>query len=274
MKTAIVGLGLIGSEWAKHLHADGLLAATWNRTPKLEFPLYTPNLAELPARATIIHVVVSDEEALLSVIRTLAPGLTAAHRIIQSTTVDSGTSSEAKAIVEDRGARYLEAPFTGSLPAAQQRQTIFFLGGDNALIEELLPYLRHLSQKWFIIGTNEQACALKLSMNLQIASAMEALAEALTICRGSGISDEVFFRAFRENASYSGVAKLKENKLQDHDFAPQFSVKHMAKDMRLLQTAQGEGFPVLDAVRSVLKNAQERGLGDLDFSAVIKLLNQ
>ena len=39
-------------------------------------------------------------------------------------------------------ARYLEAPFTGSKPAAEQRKTVFFLGGDEALMAELDPCLR------------------------------------------------------------------------------------------------------------------------------------
>ena len=34
----IIGLGIIGEVWAKNYAAAGVLAATWNRTPKPETP--------------------------------------------------------------------------------------------------------------------------------------------------------------------------------------------------------------------------------------------
>lgn len=75
--------------------------------------------------------------------------------------------------------------------------------------------------------------------------------------------------------SYSGLVKLKEPKLRAGDFSPQFSVKHMHKDMRLTsRTAACADFPVLEAVREALKTAEARGLGDEDFSALIKVFKQ
>jgi 3-hydroxyisobutyrate dehydrogenase-like beta-hydroxyacid dehydrogenase len=49
----------------------------------------------------------------------------------------------------------------------------------------------------------------------------------------------------------------------------------MHKDMRLASKMAGcDDFPTLDAVRETLKTAEARGLGDEDFSAIIKLLDQ
>jgi len=57
------------------------------------------------------------------------------------------------------------------------------------------------------------------------------------------------------------------------DFTPQFSVKHMRKDMRLLGEFLGMvESPVLATVTSLLSRAEERGLGDEDFSAMIKIM--
>ena len=110
-------------------------------------------------------------------------------------------------------------------------------------------------------------------MNLNIAAQMEALSEAITLARGAGISDDVFFGALSRNASQSGLAKLKEPKLRSGDFSPQFSVKHMLKDMRLASGIDGTaGFPVLATVRERLAAAEQAGLGNEDFSVLIKLL--
>ena len=58
---------------------------------------------------------------------------------------------------------------------------------------ELEPLLALVSAHRFIIGTNEQACTLKLAMNLNIAAQMQGLSEALTLARRAGVTDKVFF---------------------------------------------------------------------------------
>ena len=172
-----------------------------------------------------------------------------------------------------RGARYLEAPFTGSKPAAEQKQVVYYLGGEAGLVAELEEVLALVSATRLHIGDHRQAAALKLAMNLNVAAQMAALAEALTLARRAGISDDVFFSALSRNASQSGLAKLKEPKLRSGDFSAQFSVKHMLKDMRLAEGIEGiAGFPVLETLRERLAEAERAGLGDEDFSVLITLL--
>jgi glyoxylate/succinic semialdehyde reductase len=271
----ILGLGIIGSVWARHYAAAGKLVGTWNRTPKPDAPFWKDTPAAVAAAADVIHIVVADPAAAESVIAQIVPQLGPGKVVVQSSTIDAASSAKFAKIVEGRGARYLAALFTGSKPAAEQRQTVFYLGGDRGLIAELEPLLSLISSKRFVIGTNEQACTLKLAMNLNIAAQMQALGEALMSSRWAGISDDVFFEALSHNVSYSGVAKLKEPKLRAGDFAPQFSVKHLHKDLRLMSgTAGCADLPVLDAVREALKTAEARGMGDEDYSAIIKLLEQ
>jgi 3-hydroxyisobutyrate dehydrogenase-like beta-hydroxyacid dehydrogenase len=87
------------------------------------------------------------------------------------------------------------------------------------------------------------------------------------------VSDDTFFSALGKNVSYSGVTKLKEPKLRTGDYAPQFSVKHMLKDMRLASRIPGgETMPVLNAVRDRLAEADRAGYADQDFSALMKLM--
>jgi 3-hydroxyisobutyrate dehydrogenase-like beta-hydroxyacid dehydrogenase len=269
---AVIGLGIIGEVWANHSAEDGLLKACWNRSLKESAPLFCSSLEEVPHRATLLHIVVADPDAVLSVVERLAPALSPVHVVIQSSTIDAETAEKCLALVKCRGARYVEAPFTGSLPAAQKRELVFYCGGNQEDIAAATPHLERLSKRIFHIGTVTQATTLKLVMNLQIASACEALIEALITSRRAGIADAVFFEAFRLNASFSGVAALKEPKLRQGDFSPQFSIKHMRKDLRLLKKSVPEGALVLlERLVSLYDRAIEAGLGDLDFSSLIQL---
>ena len=274
MKIGILGLGLIGSIWARHYDAAGKLAGAWNRTAQPDFPQWKSTPESVAAAADVIQIVVADPPAVRDLIERILPVLGPGKIVVQSSTIDPASSEEFETLVTLRGARYLEAPFTGSKPAAEQKQTVYYLGGDRGLIAELEPLFLLVSSHRFVIGTASQAASLKLAMNLNIAAQMEALSEALTLSRRAGISDDVFFEALGKNASYSGLTKLKEPKLRAGDFSPQFSVKHMLKDMRLASRIQGcEDFPILDTVRDRLAQADRAGFADEDFSSLIKLLS-
>lgn len=270
----ILGLGIIGRVWAEHYAAAGALRGTWNRTPQPGAPAALPDPAAVARACDVVQIVVADPPAVSGVLEAIAPALGPGKVVVQSSTIDPDSSDRFRSRVEAAGARYLEAPFTGSKPAAEQRQTVFYLGGDPAVMDDLDALLALVSQARLRIGDHRQAATLKLAMNLNIIAQMEALAEALTLARRGGVSDDVFFGALARNVGYSGLVKLKEPKLRAADFSPQFSVKHMHKDMRLAAALPGAGaLPLLATLRERLAEAEARGWSEEDFAALIKLLS-
>lgn len=275
MKTiGVIGLGIIGGAWAKHYAAAGVLAGCWNRTPKPSAPQWMDTPEAVAAAADAVQIVVADPPAVQGVLDRILPALGPGKVVIQSTTIDPASSERFQALVEARGARYLEAPFTGSKPAAEQRKTVYYLGGPPDLVEEVAPLLKLVSEIRLVIAVEpRKAAALKLSMNLNLAVMLEGLCEALTLARRAGISDDIFFAALAGNAGYSPFAKLKEPKLRAGDYSPQFSVKHMHKDMRLASATAGAGrLPLLEAVRERLRWVEEKGSAEEDFTVLAKYL--
>jgi len=275
MKTiGVIGLGIIGGTWAEHYAAAGVLAGCWNRTPQPARPHWLATPEAVVDAADAVQIVVADPPAVQGVLDRILPRLRAGKVVIQSSTIDPDSSDRFRAQVEARGARYLEAPFTGSKPAAEQRKTVFYLGGPADLVAAAQPLLELVSEKRLVIAVEpRKAAALKLAMNLNLAVMLEGLCEALVFARRAGISDDIFFDALAGNAGSSPLARLKEPKLRTRDFAPQFSVKHMHKDMRLAAGAAKDApLPLLEAARARLQLAEQRGFADEDFSALLKLL--
>lgn len=270
---SLFGLGIIGGTWARHLEDDGRLAACWNRTPKTAFPKWTDRPGDTALAGEILVIVLSDPPAVQGLLAKILPHLGPGHLVIQSTTIDPASSGRFQKQVTDTGARYLEAPFTGSKPAAEARKVVYYLGGEPDVIDAAEPVLSGLSDARIRIGSCEQAASLKLAMNLQIALQAGALCESLFLARSAGIPDETYFAALRKNAAWSGLTALKEPKVRDNDFSPQFSVKHMLKDMRLLRLAgSAKALPLAAEIERALRKAAEAGHADDDFIAVMKLL--
>jgi len=274
-KIGVIGLGLIGSAWAQRYAAAGILGGVWNRTPQPGATGWKASAEAVVEASDVIQIVVADPSAVEGVLTAILPKLGPGKTVIQSSTIDPESSARFEALVHGRGALYVESPFTGSKPAALEGKTVYFMGGEAAGIDAVEPLLAHVSETRFRVGTVRQAAFIKLAMNLQLAVQMEGIVEALTFARKGGISAELFFEVFAKNAGYSGLAKMKEPKLKAGDFSPQFSVKHMHKDMRLASASAGcVDYPLMEAVRERLKTAQARGLGDEDYSILVKLLGE
>ncbi len=273
MRIAILGLGIIGSVWARNLQADGDEVRAWNRTPK-PGPGFEPDARQAVSGAELVIIVVADPPAVGQVLERIGPALTPGMIVAQSSTISAAWTTRFAAEVAARGAAYLDLPFTGSKPAAEQRQTVFYAGGDPAVLERARPALTRLSKAILHVGAIGSASSLKLAMNVNIALVGHALAESLELARRAGIPDTTFFDALRLNASRSGISDLKEPKLKAADFAPQFSLKHMNKDLDLaLESAKPLELPALRTLKALYDHGMRRGWGDEDFSCLIKLLH-
>jgi 3-hydroxyisobutyrate dehydrogenase-like beta-hydroxyacid dehydrogenase len=276
MNIAVLGLGIIGSAWAQNLIADGHSVRSWNRTPK-DLPNFRPSIRDAVDKAKAIFVVVSDPPAVQSVLDQIAPVLGPGQIVVQSSTISARWTLKFAAMVQQTGASFLEAPFTGSKLAAEQRQTVYYLGGDAELIERMRPVLEPISSAILHIGALGSASSLKLALNLHIAGLGQILCESLTLCRASGIPDEIYFEALARNVAHSGLADLKQPKLRERDYSAQFALKHMDKDLRLaLETAADLSLPLEQTkqLKAIYDQGMDIGWKDDDFIGLIRLLEK
>jgi 3-hydroxyisobutyrate dehydrogenase-like beta-hydroxyacid dehydrogenase len=212
-----------------------------------------------------------------AVLKQIMPRLTPGVLIVQSSTISAVWTRTFAEQVATTGALYLEAPFTGSKPAAEARQTVYYLGGPDEVVARARPLLQPISSAILHIGPLGSASSLKLAMNLNIAGVAQSLCESLTLCRAAGIADDVYFTALGRNVSHSGVADLKEPKLRQHDYAPQFSLKHMAKDLRLaLETAADCSLSLAQTanLKDIYGRGMAAGWAEDDFVGLIRLLEK
>jgi 3-hydroxyisobutyrate dehydrogenase-like beta-hydroxyacid dehydrogenase len=185
MNVSVLGLGIIGSAWAKNLIADGHTVRCWNRTPK-DFPNFYASILEAVNKAEVIIHHRYDPPAVQSVLNQIQSKLGPGQLVIQSSTISAKWTRLFAEEVRKTGASFLEASFTGSKIAAEQRQTVYYLGGDPEIVEKARPILKPLSKAILHIGPLGSASSLKLAMNLNIAGVAQTLCESLILCRRLG----------------------------------------------------------------------------------------
>src|SRR3954469_18368986 len=268
----LIGLGLIGSRVREVLRRKGFQVFVWNRTPR-PVPNFVGAPAELAEMCDFIQVFVSDDEALLYIVKQLSPALSARHIVIAHPTVAPHTMVTAAEIVERRGARFIESPFTGSKEAAENGELVYYIGADDAVLAEARLLLQASSKEILEIGEIGQATVIKVATNMVTAATVQASAGPLALVQATGLPAELFIAAMKQNASYSKTLAMKLPKMIERNFERHFSVQHMLKDMQIasrLGLASHLELGVTAAARDRLLEQAQRGHGDDDYSAVAR----
>lgn len=269
----IIGLGIIGARAAAGLRAAGFHCFVWNRSAK-PVPNFLGSPAEVAASCEVIQLFVADATAVMEVLTAMEAKLTPAHIVICSATIGPESTLEAAKFVEDKGARFLDAPFTGSKLAAERGELVYYVGGDDATFLPAKPMLEATSKTIVRTGGVGDAALIKVVTNQIAAVSIQVLAEALAIVRKAGVPPEVFAAALEYNAARSGTMDLKLPKMLSGDYEAHFSLKHMFKDVQLaihLANSMNLDTPTAAVTAGVLFGAIKRGWGDLDFASLYRL---
>src|SRR5207302_6059853 len=268
----VIGLGIIGTRVAAHLREKGFYVFVWNRTLR-RVPNFVGTPAEIAEMCDCLQIFVSDDDALLEVTNQLTSALAPRHIVLAHSTVSPHSMRAAAEIVERRGARFIEAPVTGSKMAAEKGELLYYVAGDDAALREARPILEASSKEIMVIGEIGQATAVKIATNMVTAASIQAAAEALALVQTVGLPLEKLVEAMRGNASHSATLAMKLPKMIEANFEPHFSLKHMLKDMQIasrLGLSHYLELAVTGATRERLLEQMQRGYGDDDYSAVAR----
>ncbi len=283
MKTiGFIGLGTMGMPMAVNLLKSGYTVYGYNRTAakreqlKALGALEAATPAEAARQADVIFTNVSNDDALLEVVygpggilEGSRPGLT----VIDCSTVSPATSRRIAEELKAQQAFFLDAPVTGSKPAAESGTLVFMVGGEEAVYEEHLDLFEVLGSKCLYMGDSGSGSYAKLAHNTIVGINAIGLMEGFSIAAKAGLSPEKFLEIVTAGGANSRQAELKGNKIIQRDFSNQFSTALMLKDLLLAQKLTA-GFqlpaPLLHAATSIFQMGLAKGLGDQDLSSVIQ----
>lgn len=282
MRVAFLGLGIMGSGMATNLAKAGHEVTVWNRTPgkTIEGARSAATPAEAARGVEVVWMCVSDTAAVESLLfgkdgveQSLTPGMI----IADSSTISPAATLKFAERVRAHGADYVDNPVTGSKIAADAGSLIFIVGGAEATIEKLKPLYAAMGKVFFRVGETGKGQSAKIAMNLQIALIYEGFAEGLTLAAKLGVDAATLLPLIQASMIRSGVVDYKAPFVLKRDFTPNFPMKLMHKDIKLMLDAAKEArvkLPALEIVEEIYDVAVEDGNGDLDYSATITLLEK
>ena len=282
MRVAFLGLGIMGRPMAENLVKASHEVAVWNRSAAaaVEGARMATSPADAANGAEVVWLCVSDTAAVEQVIfgpDGVESALGQGTIIVDSSTISPASTREFAERMRSRGADWVDAPVTGSKIGAQNATLIFIVGGEEVTVGRIAPLFAVLGKQFFRMGETGKGQAAKLVMNLQIALIYEGFAEALTLGAKLGLSIDALLPLIQASMVKSGVVEYKAPFVRSRDFTPNFPLRLMLKDLRLILDAARESrvkLPALETVEEIYDLASEEGHGDLDYAATITLLEK
>ncbi|HEV2113319.1 MAG TPA: NAD(P)-dependent oxidoreductase [Terriglobales bacterium] len=282
MRVAFLGLGIMGRPMAANLVKAGHEVAVWNRSAGR--PVEGARIAVSPAEAAkdaeAVWMCVADTAAVERVLFApdgVEPSLTQGMVVVDSSTISPAATREFAERVRQHGADYLDAPITGSKMGAESAQLIFIVGGNEETIELVQPLFQAMGKTMLRMGEVGMGQSAKLAMNLMIALIYQGFAEAMVLARKLGVEPEKLVGLVQASMVRSGVVDYKAPFVLRHDFTPNFPLRLMHKDLQLMLDAAKQNrvkLPGVETVKEIYELATEEGLEDLDYAAVLTLLER
>jgi 3-hydroxyisobutyrate dehydrogenase-like beta-hydroxyacid dehydrogenase len=115
---------------------------------------------------------------------------------------------------------------------------------------------------------------MKLVVNSTLGALQLAFAEAMKLADALGLDPSKALDVL-EGSAIGGTVRKKREKLESGVFEPNFKLALAAKDLRLVidaARANGIELPGVEAALAAFEAADNAGLGDLDYSAVVAFL--
>ncbi|HBK09452.1 MAG TPA: NAD(P)-dependent oxidoreductase [Acetobacteraceae bacterium] len=281
MRIGVCGMGKMGSTIARRLMTFGHELTVWNRDAAKTAALVADGAtaaatpADLAKGVELVITIVLDAAALDTVYR--APnGLLSADLtgklIVDMSTVLPDVQQALAAEVIQRGGDYVECPVGGTVAPARDGKLFGLAGGTEAAVARARPVLDQLCRRVEHVGAIGAGARVKLAINLPLLVYWQALGEALSLCKSTGLSPEKMIDILADTTGAANGIKGRgpdiARGLGGADTGPgSFDISGARKDletMLALARATGLDLPAAQAALGGYEEAIAAGRGGKD----------
>lgn len=279
----LIGVGLVGTAIAERLLAAGWGIIGWDLDPGRRAALAAAGgtvaggVVEVFAASDHVLLSLPTDEVVVAVLRD-ADGALRPGQVVVDTSTGAPESAVAQARrLSERGVAYLDATVSGSSQQLRDGEAVLLVGAERDAFQSCRDLFAALAATTFHTGPPGTGATMKLVTNLVLGLNRAALAEGLAFAEAVGVDPSAALDVLRGSLAYSRAMDAKGRKMVEGDFAPQARLSQHLKDVRLILReggARGRPLPLSETHRALLERAEAAGWGELDNSAIIKVLRE
>ncbi len=279
---AFIGLGIMGSPMAVHLHNAGHDVVGYNPSPEKTKPLVEAggraagSVADAVRDAEVVAVMVPDspdvQEVLLG-----EEGVFASAKegtlVIDFSSIRPDVTVELAKAAQEKGFRLLDAPVSGGEAGAKNAALSIMVGGSAEDFAAAEPVFNAVGKTVVHVGSNGAGQTVKAANQLIVAGNIARLAEAVVFLEAYGVDLGPALDVLGGGLAGSKVLDQKRDNMANRSFEPGFRIDLHHKDMGIVTSAAREAgvvVPLGALVAQLMASARANGDGGLDHSALLR----
>ena len=201
MRTAFIGLGVMGYPMAGHLARAGHAVTVFNRTPaKAERwagehgGKAAETIADAVADAELVALCVGNDDDVRQVVAEALPALGSGAIIVDHTTASAKIAREMAEAAAAKGCAFLDAPVSGGQAGAENGQLAIMIGGDAAAVERARPVIGVYAKAVQHMGGPGSGQLTKMVNQICIAGVVQGLAEAMHFAKRAELDTGLVYK--------------------------------------------------------------------------------
>jgi 3-hydroxyisobutyrate dehydrogenase len=249
MRTAFIGLGVMGYPMAGHLARAGHEVTVFNRSPakaerwaKEHKGRAAATIAEAVAGCELAALCVGNDDDVRQVVSEALPALPPGAILVDHTTASARLAREMAEAAAMRGCAFLDAPVSGGQAGAENGQLAIMIGGESEAVERARPVIGVYAKAVQHMGGPGSGQLTKMVNQICIAGVVQGLAEAVHFATRAGLDRGLVYEAISKGAAQSWQMDNRWKTMAEGKFDFGFAVDWMRKDLGLvLDEARANG---------------------------------
>jgi 3-hydroxyisobutyrate dehydrogenase len=258
MRTAFIGLGVMGFPMAGHLARAGHEVAVFNRSSekaKRWIETYggraSDSVAGAAEGAEVLALCVGADDDVRQVCAAALPALAPGAVIVDHTTTSAVVAREMADLAAASGRAFVDAPVSGGQAGAEAGQLTIMCGGAEEAFAKVEPVIGAYAKAVRLMGGPGSGQLTKMVNQICIAGVVQGLAEGLHFAKRAGLDPETVFLAVSKGAAQSWQMDNRWSTMTEGRFDFGFAVDWMRKDLGLVLDEAGRNGARLDVTRLV-----------------------
>lgn len=280
----IVGLGIMGTAYARNLRAGGVAVVGHDPDRAAQDRLREaggtplPGPREVAEAAEVLLLALPSAKALEATVEAMRPVLGPRHVLAEMGTLPLKAKEAARERVAGTGAVLLDCPVSGTGAQAAVGDLVVFMSGEEAACERLRPVLGPMARDVRHVGPFGAGMKLKLVANLLVTIHNLSTAEALIFARRAGLDLTMVYDAVRTGAGGSRMFDLRAPLMIEGRYEPAtMKMEIYMKDLALIMeeaAAMGVPVPLMAASLPFYHAALAQGRHKEDTAALFAVLER
>ena len=285
IRAGVIGLGIMGGAFGKHLAAAGVRTSVYDLLPAnlAAFSAYggqaCSSARQVATQAEIVITSLPHSAALENALFG-AEGLVSAGRsellVVETSTLSLEDKERARARLASSGIGMLDAPISGTGPQAQAKDISIFASGERAEFERACGTLSHLARSVRYVGPFGAGSKMKFIANLLVAIHIVGAAEAIVLGEKAGLDASLLVEVLADSAATSRMLEVRGPGMAAGDYAtPMMKVDVFQKDLEIIANFAKQSkcpVPLFSASVPLFTAVAAQGLGLQDTGAVVSVL--